>query len=117
MLDRLQTQYPGQFSDSAIRGYAKRVPQDTSLLDESSLNSLVQLNGPIYFMCGGWGCQSMSLEGKEKGMNDKTFAYFLDMIRIVNYIQLEQQPRPLYLFENTYPGKPRQYPNVDKAAE
>ena len=45
------------------------------------------------------------------------FDGFLDMIRIVNYIQSEQLPAPLYLFENTYPGKPGQYPNVDKAAE
>ena len=37
MLDRLQTQYPGQLPSSAIRGYSKRVPQDIALVNETSL--------------------------------------------------------------------------------
>ena len=39
------------------------------------------------------------------------------MIKIFNYLQKEQLPKPLYLFENTYPGAPGQYPKVDKVAE
>ena len=87
IIDRLQTQYPGQLSDSAIRGYSKRVPQDIALVDETSLNSLVQINGPIHLICGGWECQSMNMGGMHKGMKDERFDYFLDMVKIVNYLQ------------------------------
>ena len=59
----------------------------------------------------------MSMAGKHKGMDDDRFAPFLDMIKILNFFQVEQHPSPLYLFENTWPGKPGQYPNVDKAAK
>ena len=86
MIDRLQTQYPGRLPDSAIRGYSKRVPQDIALVDETSLKSLVQINGPIHFMCGGWECQSMSMAGMHRVMEDEMFDYFLDMVKIVNYL-------------------------------
>ena len=39
------------------------------------------------------------------------------MIRIVNCLQSNQMRAMLYLFENTYPGKPGQYPLVDDTAK
>ena len=59
----------------------------------------------------------MSMAGEHKGMDDDRFAPFRDMVKILNFLQTEQYPPPLYLFENTWPGKPGQYPNVDKAAK
>ena len=79
--------------------------------------SLVQSNGPIHFLCGGWECQPMSMAGLHKGLEDDRFLPFLDMVKILNFLQAEQHPSPLFLFENTWPGMPGQYPNIDKASE
>ena len=117
VLSKLQIEYPKQLPDKAIRGYNKRLPQNIALVSKSDLIDLVKNNGKVHFICGGWECQSMSMAGKHKGMEDDRFPPFLDMVKIVNFFQLEQHPRPLYLFENTWPGKPGQYPKVDKAAE
>ena len=81
------------------------------------MKTLIQNKGPIYFLCAGWECQSMSMAGKHKGMDDDRFLPFLDMIRILNFLQANQHPSPLYLFENTYPGTPGQYPLFDDAAK
>ena len=59
----------------------------------------------------------MSMAGFKKGMEDERFLPFLDMIKILNFLQSEQHPSPLYLFENTWPGKPGQYPKNDKTFE
>ena len=59
----------------------------------------------------------MSMAGNHKGLEDKHFLPFLDVVKILNFLQKEQFPRPLFLFENTWPRNPRQYPDVDKAAE
>ena len=112
-LSDLQEEYPGQLPDRAIRGYNKRLPHNTQFVGESELTNLIRNNGPIDFICGGWECQSMSLAGKHLGMEDDRFMPFLDMIRIVNFLQAKQTTKPLYLFENTYPGQPGQYPLVD----
>ena len=116
-LSNLQEEYPFQLPDRAIRGYNKRVPQDIKLITESDLVSLVQFNGPVHFLCGGWECQSMSKAGNRKGMEDERFLPFLDMVKILIFLQAEQHPKPLFLFENTWPGMPGQYPSIDKAAE
>ena len=77
---------------------------------------LVENNGPIHFLCGGWECQSMSMAGLHKGMDDDRFLPFLDMVKIINFLQANQEQQPLYLLENTWPGQPGQYPNIDKTA-
>ena len=59
----------------------------------------------------------MSLAGKHLGMGDDRFMPFLDMIRIVNFLQAEQTTKLLYLFENTHPGQFGQYPLVDDIAK
>ena len=59
----------------------------------------------------------MSMPGKHLGMDDERFVPFLDMIKIVNFLQANQLLQPLYLFENTFPSKPRQYPLVDDTAK
>ena len=110
MLSDLQFEYPGKLPDKAIRGYNKRLPQKNQLVKENDLVSLVQFNGPVNFICGGWECQSMSLAGFQKGMEDERFLPFLDMIKISISFQVEQHQSPLYLFENTWPGHPGQYP-------
>ena len=116
-LSNLQEEYPGKLSDRAIRGYNKRVPQDIKLITESDLVSLLQFNGPVHFLCGGWECQSMSMAGNRKGMDDERFLPFLDMVKILDFLQAERHPQPLFLFENTWPGMPGQYPVIDKGAE
>ena len=42
---------------------------------------------------------------------------FLDTVKLLNFLKKENYPSPLFLFENTWPGKPGQNPKVDKAAE
>ena len=116
-LSDLQIEYPGQLPDKAIRGFNKRLPQNIKFVGESELTSLVRDHDPVDFLCGGWECQSMSLAGKHLGMDDERFMPFLDMIRIVNFLQINQLRTMLYLFENTYPGKPGQYPLVDDTAK
>ena len=103
--------------DKAIRGHNKRLPQNISLVGESDLSTLILNKGPIDFICGGWECQSMSMAGKHKGMDDDRFTPVLDMVRTLNFLQKNQISPPLYLFENTYPGTPGQYPCVDEAAK
>ena len=41
----------------------------------------------------------MSMAGMHKGMDDDRFLPFLDMIRILNFLQANQHPSPLYLFD------------------
>ena len=117
VLSALQSEFPGQLPDRAINGYNKRLPQNIAFISEIDMHDLVSIKGPIHFICGGWECQSMSLAGQHLGIDDERFMHFLDMICILNYLQKEQHPTPLYLFENTYPGKPGQYPRVDDAAK
>lgn len=59
----------------------------------------------------------MSLAGYKKGKNDEIFLAFLDTVKILHFLQAEQHPSPLFLFENTWLGKPGQYPSIDKNAE
>lgn len=59
----------------------------------------------------------MSIAGKHLGQKDDHFIPFLDMVRIVNFLQSNQSINPLYLFENTYSGTLGQYPLIDKAAQ
>ena len=116
-LSDLQEEYPGQLPDKAILNYNKRLPQNIELVTEADVVHLVQNNGSIDFVCGGWECQSMSMAGHHKGMEDERFLPFLDMVKILNFLQQEQSIKPLFLFENTWPGEPGRYPNVDKAAK
>ena len=116
-LSNLQEECLGKLPDRAIRGYNKRVPQDIKLIAESDLVSLIQFNGPVHFLCGGWECQSMSMAANKKGMDDERFLPFLDMVKMLNFLQAEQHPQPLFLFENTWPGMPGQYPVIDKVSK
>ena len=116
VLSKLQIEYPGQLPDAAIRGYNKRLPQNIALVTKDNLENLIQQHGCVHFVCGGWECQSMSMAGLKKGMEDDIFPPFMDMVRIINFLQ-NQTTKPLYLFENTWPGPKGQYPKVDKASE
>ena len=55
-LSVLQSEYYnyGQLRDKAIRGKNKRIPQNIQLDKENDLVSVVQFNGPVNFICGGW---------------------------------------------------------------
>ena len=50
----LQEEYLGQLPDKDIRGHNKRLPQDICLVGESDLITLIQHEGPIHFLGGGW---------------------------------------------------------------
>ena len=94
----LQHEYPGKLPAKATRAYNKRLPQDVQLVTESDLIHLVQNNGPVHFLCGGWECQSMSMAGHQKGLEDERFLPFLDMIKILNFFQKEQFQNNTYLY-------------------
>ena len=81
-LSDLQSEYPGQLPDRAIRAYNKRLPQDIRLVTENDLIQLVHNNGPVHLLCGGWECQPMSMAGNKRGFNDERFTSFLDMVKI-----------------------------------
>lgn len=59
----------------------------------------------------------MSMAKQHKGMDHDCFLPFLDMVRILNFLQVEQVPSPLYVFENTNLGQRGQYPLVDDATK
>lgn len=73
VLSELQVEYPGQLPDRAIRGYNKRWPQNIDLVTKSNLSDSLQQNVIVHFICGGWKCQSMSMAGLHKGMEDDNF--------------------------------------------
>lgn len=116
-MSSLQEKILRQLSDKAIRNYTLRFPQNIQFISEIDLHELIPQNGLVHFLCGGGECQSMSLAGQHQGIDDKRLLHFLDMICILDYVQKQQCTQPLYLFENTYPGKPGQYPRIDDAAK
>ena len=65
---------------------------------------------------GSWECQSVSRAGHKLGALDPRFAYFYDMVRILNFFQREQTSPFIYILENTYPGEDCT-PAVAKAGE
>ena len=46
---------------------------------------------------------------------DPRFQYFYDLVRLLNYFQVEQAVPPIYILENTYPGE-QCTPTVMKAS-
>ena len=54
--------------------------------------------------------------GKQRGMDDDRFLPFLDMVRILNFLQAKQCVSSLYSCENTWPGQKGQYPRIAKAS-
>ena len=46
---------------------------------------------------------------------DPRFQYFYDLVRIINFFQLEQATSMIYILENTYPGE-QCTPAVTKAS-
>lgn len=57
------------------------------------------------------------MAGKHEGMDDDRFLPFLDVVRILNFLQNHQMAQPVYVLENTWPGFPGQYPKVDDASK
>ena len=113
-ISNLQEEFPRQLLDSAVRGCFKRLPQDIRLCWESQIRELVWERGPIHFVAADWQCQSMSRAGKHLGRDDERFLPFYDLIRIINYLQANKYPPPLYLIKNTWPGHPKKYPLVGR---
>ena len=101
----LQLQYPKQLSDSTIRSFDKRLPQDISQCSLTFLESLLEFNGPVDLLGGSWECQSVSRAGRQPGAIDPRFRFFYDLVRIVNFFQREQAIPLIYLLENTFPGE------------
>ena len=117
VLGKLQSEYPHQLPDSALRGHNKRLPQDIRNLSEDDLIALVKNKGEIHFICGGWQCQSMSMARSQTGMQDKRFPTFLNLVKIINILQRMQTKAPIYYMENTWPGEPGRKEGVDKIAD
>ena len=101
---KLQSEYPHQLPDSALRGHNKRLPQDIRNVNEDDLNALIQNKGEVHFICGGWQCQSMSMAGPQTGMQDKRFPTFLNLVKILNILRRVQTKSPIYCVENTWRG-------------
>ena len=117
VLSKLQSEYPHQLPDSALRGHSKRLPQDITNVSEDYLIALVKNKGEVHFICGGWQCQSMSMAGPRTGMQDKRFPTFLNLVKIINILQRMQVMAPIYCVENTWPGPTGQKEGVDKTAD
>ena len=117
VLGKLQSEYPHQLPDSALRGHNKRLPQDIRNVCEDDLNALIQNKGEVHFICGGWQCQSMSMAGPQTGMDDRRFPTFLNLVKIINILQRVQTKSPIYCVENTWPGNPGRKEGVDKTAD
>ena len=96
-----QEEFPGQLLDKAIRGCYKRLPQDICPVGEDEIRKLMLARGPIHFICAGWQCQSMSIASRHLGQEDDRFLPLYDLIKIINYVQANQYPKPLYLLGNT----------------
>ena len=103
VLDSLERQYPLQLLASATRSFDKRLPQSIFAICQLFLANLVAHNGPVDLLGGSWECQSVSRAGHRMGAMDPRFAYFYDMIRIMNFFQREQTTPFIYILENTYP--------------
>ena len=116
VIGKFQEEFPRQLPDNEIRGCFKRLPHDICFVGEEHIRDLLRTNGAIHFIGAGWQCQSMSLAGHHQGANDDRFLPLYDLIKIINYLQANQFPKPLYLIENTWPGRLGEYLLVDQAA-
>ena len=114
VIGSLQEKFPGQLPDSAIRGCFKRLPANVCLVGEDQIQGLVLTRGATHFICAGCAGQSMSIDGRHSRQQDDRF---LPFYKVINYLQANQFPKPLYLIENTWPGRLGEYPLVDRAAE
>ena len=117
VLSKLQTQYPHQLPDSALRGHNKRLPQNIKRVGEDDLRAMMRSRGEVHFLCGGWQCQSMSMAGPQTGDQDDRFPTFLNMVKIINILQRVQIVPPIYCVENTWPGPSGRKEGVDKTAD
>ena len=117
VLSKLQSEYPHQLSDAALRGHSKRIPQDIKMVSENDLKDLMQNKGEVHFVCGGWPCQNMSMAGSQLGMHDERFPTFLNMVHIINILQRVQCLPPIYCLENTWPGPAGRKEGIDKASD
>ena len=117
VLSKLQSEYPHQLPDSALKGHSKRLPQDITNVSEGDLTALVQNKGEVHFICGGWQCQSMSMAGPRNGMQDGRFPTFLNLVKIINISQRMQTISPICCVENTWPSPTGRKEGVDKTAD
>ena len=53
VLSKLQSEYPHQVPDSALRGHSKRLPQDITRVCENDLIALIENKVEVHFICGG----------------------------------------------------------------
>ena len=104
-LQSLQQQYPTLLSDTAVSAFDKRLPQNVAQCSATILRQLIATNGPVDMLGGSWECQSVSRAGRQRGTMDPRFHYFYDLVRIINFFQLEQATPLVYILENTYPGE------------
>ena len=117
VLSKLQSEYPHQLPHCALRGHNKRLPKDITRVSEDDLISLIQNKGEVHFICGGWQCQSMSMAGPRRGMQDNRFPTFPNLVKIINILQRMQIMSPIYCVENTWPSPTRRKEGVDKTAD
>ena len=112
-----QLQHPHLILHSAIESFDRMfMPQDISLIGPAALTNLVAHYGLVDILGGGWECQCVSRAGRCKGVEDPRFRFFFDLVRIINFFHLEQNPPMVYLLENTYPRE-HVTPQVKKAGD
>ena len=105
VLRALQQQYPTQLRESAIAVFDKRLPQNISRCSSTFLTQLTTHNGLVDLLGGSWECQSVSRARRQRGAMDPRFKYFYDLVRIINFFQMDQATPLVYILENTYPGE------------
>ena len=89
-LQSLRQQYPELLPDAAINAFDKRLPQNVSQCSTSIMRQLIASNSPVDMLGGSWECQSVSRAGRQRNTMDPRFQYFYDLVRIINFFQLEQ---------------------------
>ena len=53
ILSKLESEYPHELPDSALKGHSKRLPQNIKRVGENDLQALMQCRGEVHFIWGG----------------------------------------------------------------
>ena len=96
-LSALWLQYFEQLPAFAVHSFDKKLPQDISQCTSTFLEQLISSNGPVDLLGGSWECQSVSRAGRPRGADDPRSRFFYDLVRILNFCQLEQKSPPVYI--------------------
>jgi site-specific DNA-cytosine methylase len=79
----LTARFPQQFVTIAWKANFIFLPFDIQLIQKKHM----ELFGPVDFIISGWECQGFSVVGFGKGLSDTRSGLFMDMVRLITYVQ------------------------------